>query len=181
MMVRNRTNRVVMSQRDVRQTGLNSDSSTSLHASTAAVTCCTWCRMEGRQYACLAESSHVHCEECREAALVNTDWTGSVKNNESWIPASGPCCEDCLEAAFERRKKSEFGKKGREVVDSVQNWCCERGVNVRQGVSLSWSRVKVWLEQAKERWRAGKSSSKVRDGNQSNSSISFASSQLQVC
>lgn len=162
-MVRNRVNRIVISQRDVRQTNHpdqpeHDDVSTSQPGSASTpgfytTRNCTWCKLEGRHYACLSESTHVHCEVCQQSTQSPPDWTASVTAMEGWAPASGPCCEDCLEVALEGRKKSEVGKQGRELADNVQSWCCDRSEELRYSLRLGWGHVRRWLERTKEKWR----------------------------
>ncbi|XP_076457270.1 uncharacterized protein LOC143291303 [Babylonia areolata] len=183
-MVRARTSRVVMSQRDVRQTTQPSDLTTTTHphhhhhhhqagagpppppppqppASTSQhhhaarpSLFCTWCRANGRQYACLAESSHAAVCVDAECLVPSQDWARSAMKSEGWVPTSGPCCEDCLEAAFQQqRRKAEVGRLGRDLVEEVHSWCLTKGGLVRHSAHKGWKALCGWLERAMQRWR----------------------------
>ena len=149
-MVRARTNRIVMSQRDIRQTTQPEPSQQTV-SHVRSTMFCTWCREDGRHFGCLVESSQVICEES-DAAVPSSDWTKSAMNSEGWVPASGPCCEDCLEAAFESRKKSEVGQRGRALVEETQTWCWEKGQRVRLSLQQGWKALCRLVQLAKDRW-----------------------------
>ncbi|KAL8574943.1 hypothetical protein ACOMHN_052108 [Nucella lapillus] len=155
-MVRARTNRVVMSQRDIRQTtGPEPTTQPAVAHNIRSTLFCTWCRANGRQYACLGETPHASCVDA-EGYIPTQEWTSSAMNSEGWVPTSGPCCEDCLEAAFEQRgggSSTEVGKLGRDLVVDVHTWCTVKGGSVRHSAQKGWKFLCGWLERAKQRWR----------------------------
>ena len=157
-MVRARTNRVVMSQRDVRQT-TQPDPSQPATANFRSSFFCTCCRANGRHYACLAESSYASCMD-PECVVPSDEWTNSSMNSEGWVPASGPCCEDCLEAAFERRRKAEGGsgggggRRGRDLMVGAGTWCVEQGERMQYTVLKGWNALLGWLGNARQRLTA---------------------------
>ena len=154
-MVRARTSRIVVSQRDVRQTTQPEPPQQGAVSHLRSTIFCTWCRDNGRHFACLVESPHVACEDSEsDCAVPSHDWTNSVMSGEGWVPTSGPCCEDCLEAAFERRKTSEGGPQGGDLVEGTRTWCRERGRCVRHSLQRGWNVFRGWLEQARVRWGA---------------------------
>lgn len=150
-MVRARTSRIVVSQRDIRQTTQPQPSQQTVSHLQSTIFC-TWCREDGRHFGCLVESSHATCEES-DPAVPSNEWTTSAMKSEGWVPASGPCCEDCLEAAFERQKKTEVEQRGKAWMEETQTWCQDRGRHVYYSLQQGWSTLRRWLEQASDRWR----------------------------
>ncbi|KAK7091481.1 uncharacterized protein [Littorina saxatilis] len=149
-MVRSRTNRIVISQQDIRQTRQPEPIPPTVSNLSSSIFC-TWCREDGRHFACLTEYSHPPDPESKSCEAPH-DWT---KGSEGWIPASGPCCEDCLEAAFERRRKAETGESHRELADEANTWCRERGQHVCHSLQRGWNQLRGWMERTKENLRQG--------------------------
>lgn len=99
--------RIVISQPDTLHIPLISEST---EDNPQARTFCVMCRQSGKLFGCLTESSDVYGAD-NNCLPTKTHLTG-----DSWIPASGQCCDDCLELAFRQKKEGWFENEKRHTV-----------------------------------------------------------------
>lgn len=136
-------NKTVVSQRDVRQIP------SFVHSEFQPKTYCMWCRNSGTQYVCQRECSVSPILNQDNYNDLTTEWTNFKYRGEGWSPASGPCCDDCLDAAF-NRKQSPWAHRQEVITSEPQASCREQSKGVKVFVVYSWTLLCNWLSRVRQ-------------------------------